>query len=69
VSGGNPEYAHMMARAAIATGYVRGLFLETHPNPSEALSDAASMISLDEVESLLDTCLHVAETVPIIEVR
>ncbi|HNX38090.1 MAG TPA: 3-deoxy-8-phosphooctulonate synthase [Candidatus Cloacimonadota bacterium] len=58
-SGGNPEYAEMMATAAMATGMVRGLFLETHPNPMEALSDAASMLSLDKVEALIEKCVRV----------
>lgn len=58
-SGGNPEYAAMMAKAAIATGMVSGLFIETHPEPHKALSDAASMLALDKVEALLDECLRV----------
>jgi len=59
VSGGAPEYAPMMARAAMATGMVSGLFLETHPAPHEALSDAASMLPLSKVGGLLDDCLQV----------
>jgi 2-dehydro-3-deoxyphosphooctonate aldolase (KDO 8-P synthase) len=59
-SGGNPEYAKMMAQAAIATGMVNGLFLETHPSPIEALSDAASMLSLDQVAPLVDDCLKIS---------
>ncbi len=59
-SGGNPEYAAMMARAAIATGMLKGLFIETHPEPAKALSDASSMLPLGELESLLDGCLRVA---------
>ncbi len=57
VSGGTPEYAGMMARAALATGKVHGLFLETHPRPHEALSDSASMVSLDKIPEILDYCL------------
>lgn len=53
VSGGEPKFAAMMARAAMATGKVRGLFIETHPQPSKALSDAASMLPLEELRSLL----------------
>jgi len=59
VSGGAPEYAPMMARAALATGVVDGLFLETHPVPQEALSDAASMLPLDKIGPLLDDCLAI----------
>jgi 2-dehydro-3-deoxyphosphooctonate aldolase (KDO 8-P synthase) len=57
-SGGAPEYAGMMARAAIATGMVDGLFVETHPAPMEALSDGASMLPLPEMPDLLDSCLR-----------
>jgi len=60
-SGGNPESAAMMARPAIATGMVKGLFIETHPNPQKALSDAASMLPMNQLETLLDGCLRIAE--------
>ena len=43
-----------MARAAVAAG-VDGVFIETHPQPSKALSDGANMLPLDELESLLTT--------------
>jgi len=56
-SGGSPEYAKMMAKAAIATGMVNGLFIETHPEPNYALSDAGSMLPLPEIERLLDECI------------
>lgn len=61
VSGGSPEYAGMMARAAMATRMVDGLFIETHPEPMEAMSDAASMLALHLLPSLLDDCLRIAE--------
>src|SRR5687767_1904595 len=48
-SGGNPEYTPMLARAAVAAG-VDGLFVECHPEPKQAESDAASMIRLDAME-------------------
>jgi 2-dehydro-3-deoxyphosphooctonate aldolase (KDO 8-P synthase) len=57
VSGGTPEYAGMMSRAALATGKVHGLFLETHPKPEEALSDAASMVALHKIPDIIDICL------------
>jgi 2-dehydro-3-deoxyphosphooctonate aldolase (KDO 8-P synthase) len=53
-SGGTPKFAQMMATAAVATGKVQGLFLETHPNPTKALSDAASMLPLNEIPTLLN---------------
>ncbi len=57
-SGGRPELAPMMAAAAIATGCVNGLFIETHPEPGRALSDAASMIPLEYIPALLERCLR-----------
>ena len=54
-SGGSAELAHILARAGIAAG-ADGLFIETHPDPKEALSDAACMVPLDEIQSLLTTC-------------
>ena len=59
ISGGSPEYVLMMAKAAIATGEIKGLFIETHPNPEDALSDANSMLPIDELPQLLDACLKI----------
>ena len=56
-SGGTPEYALMMAKAALATGMVNGLFVETHPDPRNALSDADSMLPLNNIPDFLDECL------------
>ena len=61
VSGGTPEFVPMMARAALATGMVDGLFIETHPNPKEALSDSQSMLELSKIPDLLDGCLRIIE--------
>jgi len=52
ITGGNPEMIETIAKAAVATG-VDGLFLETHPNPSQAKSDGANMLHLDKLENLL----------------
>ncbi len=52
VTGGQPEMIETIARAAISVG-ANGLFIETHPNPSEALSDGANMLALSEIKSLL----------------
>jgi 2-dehydro-3-deoxyphosphooctonate aldolase (KDO 8-P synthase) len=59
-SGGNPQYSPMLARAAVAAG-VDGLFLECHPDPKKAKSDAATMLGLDQVEPLLTQCRQIAE--------
>lgn len=61
ISGGTPQYAEMMARAALATGKVDGLFIETHPDPPHALSDAGSMIKLEDMDKLLDNCLKITK--------
>jgi 2-dehydro-3-deoxyphosphooctonate aldolase (KDO 8-P synthase) len=58
-SGGNPEYVPFMAQAAIATGKVKGLFLEVHPEPDKALSDASSMLRLDLLEPLVRNCIRI----------
>ncbi|MGD0540866.1 MAG: 3-deoxy-8-phosphooctulonate synthase [Tepidisphaeraceae bacterium] len=59
-SGGNPQYSPLLARAALAAG-VDGLFLECHPNPKAAKSDAATMLDLDQVEPLLNDCRRIAD--------
>jgi 2-dehydro-3-deoxyphosphooctonate aldolase (KDO 8-P synthase) len=57
-SGGNPQYSALLARAAVAAG-VDGLFLECHPDPRNAKSDAATMLGLEEVEPLLAACVKI----------
>ena len=58
VSSGERKYVALLARAAIASG-ADGLFIETHPNPEKAISDAATQLPLAELESLLDSCLKI----------
>jgi 2-dehydro-3-deoxyphosphooctonate aldolase (KDO 8-P synthase) len=57
-SGGRRELAPGLARAAMAVG-VDGLFLETHPDPDNALSDGPNMLPLDAVGGLLEDCLAI----------
>ncbi len=52
VSGGNPEFIEPLSKAAAAIG-INGIFIETHPNPAKALSDASSMIYLNKIGALL----------------
>lgn len=59
-SGGSPQHAPVLARAAVAAG-ADGLFIETHPSPTTAKSDAASMIPLAAVEPLLIQCKSLSE--------
>jgi len=58
VSGGQPEFILPMAKAAVAAG-VSGLFVETHPTPAEALSDARSMLPLAQMQDLLDQVVKI----------
>lgn len=51
-SGGQPEFIFPLARAGAAVG-IDALFVETHPEPAKALSDAASQLPLEQLESLL----------------
>ena len=51
-SGGQREHVPVLARAAVAAG-ISGLFMETHPNPAEALSDGPNAWPLPKMESLL----------------
>jgi 2-dehydro-3-deoxyphosphooctonate aldolase (KDO 8-P synthase) len=51
-TGGRPEFIFPLARAGVAAG-CDGLFVEVHPDPSSALSDAASQLRLDLLDSLL----------------
>lgn len=58
VSTGQPEYIVPMAKAAAAVG-IDGLFVETHPRPMDALSDAGAMLPLDQMEALLSAVLDI----------
>ena len=57
VSGGLREFAPVLGRAAVATGYVDGLFIETHPAPAQAKSDSATQLSLQQTSTLLRSLL------------
>jgi 2-dehydro-3-deoxyphosphooctonate aldolase (KDO 8-P synthase) len=58
VSGGQPEFIPLLARAAVAAG-VDGLFLEVHDNPAEAKSDGANALRLDKLRELLERLLAI----------
>ena len=55
-SGGQREFVPVLARAAVAVG-VAGLFMETHPDPSKALSDGPNAVPLKHMKELLETLL------------
>ena len=55
-SGGQREFVPVLARAAVAAG-VSGLFMETHPNPSKAMSDGPNAVPLHTMKDLLTTLI------------
>ena len=65
VSGGQPEFIPVLARAAVAAG-VDGVFLEVHDNPAEAKSDGANALHLNKLKGVLEQLLavHQALTSP-----
>jgi 2-dehydro-3-deoxyphosphooctonate aldolase (KDO 8-P synthase) len=60
VSGGQPEFIPLLARAAVAAG-VDGLFLEVHDDPANAKSDGANALNLNLLKPLLETLLAIRE--------
>ncbi|MBT3724801.1 MAG: 3-deoxy-8-phosphooctulonate synthase [Gammaproteobacteria bacterium] len=61
-SGGQREFVPVLARAAVAAG-VSGLFMETHPNPEQALSDGPNAWPLGQLESLLNVLKSIDQTI------
>jgi len=68
-SGGQREMVPVLARAAVAVG-VAGLFMETHPNPGQALSDGPNAVPLKHMRALLETLValdQVTKKTPFLE--
>ncbi|MDP4681931.1 MAG: 3-deoxy-8-phosphooctulonate synthase, partial [Cyanobium sp. MAG_255] len=61
-TGGQREFVAPLARAAVAVG-VDGLFMETHPDPDNALSDGPNMVPLHRLEALLGQLLALRQVV------
>lgn len=61
-SGGQREFVPVLARAAVAVG-ISGLFMETHPDPANALSDGPNAVPLAKMKQLLQTLKVLDETV------
>jgi 2-dehydro-3-deoxyphosphooctonate aldolase (KDO 8-P synthase) len=61
-SGGQREHVPVLARAAVAAG-VSGLFMETHPDPENALSDGPNSWPLDRVRDLLAVLVDIDRAV------
>ncbi len=60
VTGGRPELIPTIAKAGIAVG-VDGLFIETHPDPKNALSDGANMLHLNDLKPLMEILVKIRE--------
>jgi 2-dehydro-3-deoxyphosphooctonate aldolase (KDO 8-P synthase) len=61
VTGGRPDMIETLAKAGIAAG-ADGLFIETHPDPSKALSDGANMLQLDQLDELMEKLIRIKKT-------
>jgi 2-dehydro-3-deoxyphosphooctonate aldolase (KDO 8-P synthase) len=61
-TGGKREQILTLARAAVAAG-ADGIFMETHPDPSKALSDSATALPLDQVKGIVEKLLAIKEVV------
>lgn len=62
-TGGERRFVAPLALAAAATGAVDGIFLEVHPDPSRALSDAESQLPLEQLEGLLSQLRRIFDTI------
>jgi len=58
ITGGNRDFVPALLRAAIAVG-IDGLFIETHPEPEKAISDAANQVRLAEMEKILKQAVEI----------
>lgn len=59
ISGGMRKFAPILARAAAACGYIDGIFLEIHPKPNQALSDASSQLSIEQGLALIEQVISI----------
>ena len=59
---GKREFVPPLARAAIAAG-ADGLFVESHPEPDSAISDGPNQVPVDQLPTLVDSCLRICKTV------
>jgi 2-dehydro-3-deoxyphosphooctonate aldolase (KDO 8-P synthase) len=62
-TGGQPEFIIPLARAAIATGAVSAVFMEVHPDPSQARSDAASQLKLENFSKIVEQLVTIYKVV------
>ncbi len=66
VTGGNREMVPVLMRAALAVG-IDGLFLEVHPTPNKAISDAANQLCLEDIEKVLMQAIKIDNTVKLLD--
>lgn len=62
-SGGDRTMVPFLARAAVATGCVAGIFMETHEDPDSAPSDGPNMIPLHQLSSILEKLMEIDKVV------
>jgi 2-dehydro-3-deoxyphosphooctonate aldolase (KDO 8-P synthase) len=62
-SGGDRRYVPTLARAAVATGAVAGVFMEVHEDPDRAPSDGPNMVRLDDLKNILEDLVAIDEIV------
>jgi 2-dehydro-3-deoxyphosphooctonate aldolase (KDO 8-P synthase) len=60
-TGGRPEFIPLLMRAALAAG-ANGLFIETHPNPAQAISDGPNQVPLDKLPALISQAIAIWKT-------
>jgi 2-dehydro-3-deoxyphosphooctonate aldolase (KDO 8-P synthase) len=65
VSGGQPEYIPVLARAAVAAG-VDGVFMEVHDNPKEAKSDGANALESTKLRAVLKELQSIREALDVV---
>ena len=65
-SGGQREFVPALVRAAIATGFCNGLFLEVHDDPEHAPCDGPNMLMLDNLERMLNEVKAIHKTLSIL---
>lgn len=66
ITGGDPASIHLMMRAGLISG-AKGLFVETHPSPQDALSDGANMLPLIEMKRFLETAHMLSTSIRLID--
>jgi 2-dehydro-3-deoxyphosphooctonate aldolase (KDO 8-P synthase) len=62
VTGGKPQLIETISKAAIAVG-ADGLFIETHPDPANAMSDGANMLQIDLLEDLMVKLIRIRQAI------